>query len=87
MKNIETYQLKEESEDLRERCELLEQIISSNNELLMGYVSKFTRPWIEMSNLEQNGHTSNSVDALCEELIDSRKLIRNLKKEIKNLER
>ena len=40
-----------------------------------------------MSNLEANGHTASPVDAMCEELIDSRKNIRNLKKEIKNLER
>lgn len=55
-KNIETYELKEESEDLRERLELLEQIVKSNNELFLGYIGKFVRPKIEMSNLEANGH-------------------------------
>ena len=61
--------------------------MKSNQDLFLGYVSKFTRPRIEMSNLEANGHTASPVDAMCEELIDSRKNIRNLKKEIKNLER
>lgn len=51
-KNIESYELKEESEDLRERVELLEQLIKSNTDLFQGYISKFTRPKIEMSNLE-----------------------------------
>ena len=87
VKNIESYQLKEESEDLWERVELLEQIVKSNQDLFISYVSKFTWPRIEMSNLEENGHTASPVDAMCEELIDSRKNIWNLKKEIKNLER
>ena len=78
--------MKEESEDLWERIELLEQIVSSNDELFRGYISKFMKPHLEMSNLDQ-GHLILRIDAMCEELIDNRKTIRNLKREIKNLER
>jgi len=55
-KNIESYELKEESEDLWEWLELLEQIVKTNNELFLGYISKFVWPRIEMSNLETAGH-------------------------------
>ena len=44
------------------------------------------KPHLEMSNLDQ-GHLILRIDAMCEELIDNRKTIRNLKREIKNLER
>ena len=62
--NIETYNIKEESEDLWERIELLEQIVSSNDELFRSYISKFMKPNLEMSNLDQ-GHLILRIDAMC----------------------
>ena len=62
--NIEAYNIKEESEDLRERIELLEQIVSSNDELFRSYISKFMKPNLEMSNLDQ-GHLILRIDAMC----------------------
>jgi len=67
---IEAYNMKEESEDLRERIELLEQIVSSNDELFRSYISKFMKPHLEISNLDQ-GHLVLRIDAMCEELIDN----------------
>ena len=86
-KNIEIYEMKEESEDLRERIELLEMIVKNDENGFAQYISRFMRPKMDASNFEHTGQTQSlSMDFLCEELIEARKSVRLLEKRNTNLE-
>ena len=80
-KNIECYELKEESEELRDRIEILEAIISTDEERLTEYLSKFVKKKVIESNYEETGEKFvTPIDRMYEEMIELRNKVKGLER-------
>ena len=89
-KNVEMYQLREESEELRDKIELLETIIQADFGTFEKYVSSnlFTEAQkVKMGNYIGVDEGWAQIDSVYVELIELRKIVRKLEKRNKNLEK
>lgn len=89
-KNIEMYQLREESEELRDRIELLETIIQADSSTFEKYVNSnlFSEAQrTKMGNYIGVDEGWAQIDSVYVELIELRKIVRKLEKRNKNLEK